>query len=571
MATFAEGFNSLLDNWLIEGGGDYWDTSDYYEYIPEGDYRRNGVFHDIGDIIGVIDLTQDGTGTHTFTLDNGNYAEFHFTNHYTGGAWGGIEWDIKLYEPNPEDPDNPVELGASAGYYSTANLTLGEYNQWVGEAGTGARLTFYNRYVENLNDSSKFDFEYGFCLIAPHVAEGVSYPIAGVPNPLDDDGVLPQHVKMSVDIATTEAETQETSARATNFLRWINGATEPKNEGGEDTEAGEEGTPAGGFTGGISWGSDGTVLPSLPSISLANCGIAGIYKVTAPQLASLSSFMWDNNFFTNIVKNMASPMENIIMFGIVPFTNFSTSAGNIVIGNVDTGISAMRLNTTFYELNCGTLHISEEYFSYADYEPYTKFWLFLPYIGFVDLPKDDVAKGGDLNVIYRFDVFSGACVAYLNCYSPKTKKWDILQAYEGNILTTLPITGANYTGMYAQLANALIGAAANIASENYAGLIGNAVQASTAKPQYMRSGGVSNVAGLMGVQHPYIVKAIPQVFQANTFKNHHGYISNLTVTINNQTGYVRGRINNTQLSNIAGATQTELDEIKNIIASGIFI
>ena len=566
MAKFAEGFNSLLENWLIEENGDYWDTSDYYEYIPEGSVKRSGVFHDIGDIIGVIDLSQNGTGTHTFTLENGNYAEFNFDNHYQDGAWGGIEWTIKLYSE-----DGQTELGGSSGSYNAATLSPGEYNQWFSPSGHGARLVFTTSYVQDLDTGEKFDFNYGFALIAAHVAEGISYPIGGIHNNLLPDGVPPQFVNMAIDSASTEEDTQQESSRATNFLTWINGATEPKEEPGEDTQAGEEGVPGGGFAGGIEWRSDGVTLPALPTLSLANCGIAGIYHVTGPQLAMVSRFMWDDGFFTNIVKNMASPMENIIMFGVVPFTNFQASAANIVIGNVDTGITAPRLTTTFYELNCGSVHVDELYHSYADYEPYTKYWLFLPYIGFVDLPKDDVARGGDLNVIYRFDVFSGACVADLNCYNPITKTWDILQAYEGNILTSLPITGVNYTGMYAQLATAALGAAANIATENYAGLIGNAVQASVAKPQYGRSGSISNVAGLMGVQHPYIIKAMPQVIEARTFKQHHGYISNLTVNIGNQTGYYRGRVNNTQLSNITGATNEELEEVKNILAQGIYI
>lgn len=568
MATFGEGFNSVITNWVIDENDDQIDATDMYFYFPEGSSYLHGEYKKRGTILAVVDLNHDGVTNYRCILSNGNYVIFTVDNHNpTGTAWQGCDIDYTLYLAD----DTQVFHGSTS--YSTANLSYGESAQWCdiySYAGTGM-ITFADWYTESFVEGyeGKSNFNYGFAMINQYCGEGIDYPI-GVPDINLESGVAPTFVDMHVDQCTLEEDVSDPSVEAEKWLQWLTGATEPKeDEPGEDTDAGVDNEPGGGTTS-VSFVTDSITLPGLPSKGIANSGLCGIYVVTGTQMRQLSQFLWSANFFDNIIKNMASPLENIISFGVVPWSHFNTTSSTIGIGNIDTGITASKLTNTYYSLDCGTVNVKEIYGSYADYEPYSKIWLYLPYIGMVDLPTDDVARAGSINVVYYFDVFSGSCVAHINCFT--NGAWNLLQEYEGNLFTSLPITGANYMQMYNQLAHSALGAAASIATENYGGLLMNAVQASTAKPQYARSGSVSNVAGLMSVQKPYIVKAIPVVVESKpAFKNTHGYVSNINVNVGSQKGYLRARVNNTMLTNIHGATNEELEEIKNLLAQGIFI
>lgn len=355
---------------------------------------------------------------------------------------------------------------------------------------------------------------------------------------------------------------------------WVSGGDMwfPSEDGDDQGGGGGSGSAGGGNSGDIAFESDDIGVPDLPTLDIASSGLCGLYHVTPTQLKDFTNWLWSDNFFDNILKNYSSPFENIISLGIVPFTQFDQAIEKIGIGNAKSEVDGFKLNKSFYKIDCGTIEVPEIYSTYADYEPYMKYWLYLPYIGIVDLPTDDVARGGSLNVTYHFDVFSGACVAFVVCTT--NGHTNVLHTYNGNILTTLPISGANFMQMYQQIAGAVVGVASGAASGGAGGAAVGAVKGIIdlmgAKPSYGRSGSISNVNGLMSEQKPYIIKAIPKIFESSLFKSQHGYISNLTVVIGAQSGFLSAQVSDTQLSSIP-ATREELNEIKALLAEGIFI
>lgn len=569
MSSFADGFNSVISNWMIDENTDQIDATDMYFYFPNGSSYLHGEYKKRGTVLATVDLNHDGVTNYRFELSNGNYAIFTVDNHNpTGTHWDGCTIDYYLYMAD----DTLVNHGRTS--YSTANLTYGEVAQWCdiySHDGIGM-ITFAEWYTESFHegDEAKYNFNYGFAMINQYCGEGIDYPI-GVPDSGLESGVPPTFVNMSIDQCTDEADVENPSLQADKWLQWLNGSLDPKTTPSEE-DSGQDMEQDGGFSGTIGYFTDSIVDDSLPSKSIANCGLCGIYEVTGTQLRQLAQFLWSSNFIDNIMKNMASPMENIISLGIVPFNGFSKTSSNIGIGNIDTGITASKLTQTNYILDCGSVSIGESYYGFGDYDPFTKYWIYLPYIGVVDLDSDDICRGGSVNVKYKFDVFSGACVAEIRCSDGVRGVWNTLHMYQGNILTTLPITGASYMNMYAQLASSMIGAAASIATENPIGLVNSAISALSAKPQYARSGSVSNVAGLLGIQKPFIIKATPQLVESKpVYKNTHGYVSNLKVNIGTAAGYLRGTINNTELNGITGATIDELEEIKELIGGGIYV
>jgi hypothetical protein len=256
-------------------------------------------------------------------------------------------------------------------------------------------------------------------------------------------------------------------------------------------------------------------------------------------------------------------MDNIISFQMVPLSvnQLSGSAGNINIGNLDSGLPALKkLTTTYYEINCGTIKVDEYYKSFADYSPYVQMHLSLPFCGITQIDPDD-CMNGYINVVYHVDVFSGSCVAFVRCFTHGV--WTVLQQHSGNIIAQFPVTGRDYSNVY-------IGAINAISSLSQGNLVGAMSSAANIKPSYQRSGGVTSVAGLMGVRMPYLIISTPKYIMASNFRDIKGYTSNLKVRIGDQSGFLQATGDNSELSSIP-CTEEERAYIRQMLSDGIYV
>lgn len=329
--------------------------------------------------------------------------------------------------------------------------------------------------------------------------------------------------------------------------------------------------PTGGTGGGGGYFSrpdEQVGVPSLPSVSVCDTGFVSLFNVTSGELQSLATYMWDNNFYNSIVKNFNSPMENIISLNMVPF-NPSGTSGNIVIGNLDTGIQSTKLATSYFHISCGQKNVSEYFRSFADYAPYTpSIGLFLPFIGVVSLSPDD-CMNGSIKVDYNIDVFSGACVAFVSCNTNGV--WHVLQQHQGTITCAFPLSGQNYMSVY----TGILGAASSMIGSKGLAAINSAVNSGASlmniKPEYQRSGNISSSAGMMGTQYPYLIFSTPQYIMAENFRDVKGYTSNLKCTVSSCSGFFQATADNSELSGISNATADELEMIRTILADGIYV
>lgn len=354
-----------------------------------------------------------------------------------------------------------------------------------------------------------------------------------------------------------------------NLLRMmLDESIMPDDEGGAPTG------DAGGGGGLYDYPYGAISIPNLPQFSVCDTGMIGLYNTTPSQMYQLSNKLWSQNFFDNIIKNFASPMENIISLHAVPFTVYGGTTQNIHIGNYDTEIPSNLLASSYFDIDCGTINITGAYKTFADYSPFTHISCYLPYIGVVDIPPDD-CQDGAINVRYHIDVFSGSCVVFISALI--RGQWTVVQQHQGDIITQYPITGADYTSYFMGRINAVVKAAsagAMFASVPTAGISAgiDAMQtALTAKPTYQRTGSMSSAAGLMGVQTPYLIFTKPNYIQAGNFREIKGYTSNLQCTIGEQSGFINASVENEKLEGFGTATDREKEMIKNTLAAGIYI
>lgn len=216
---------------------------------------------------------------------------------------------------------------------------------------------------------------------------------------------------------------------------------DPNQQGGTSETGGGRGT--------FDETSDVIPLPSLPSISAANSGLVTIFRPSLSELTALGKYLWTNitDFIENLQKMFSNPMDYFVAFHIVPCNPSVGSARIIKLGLWETSISMPPVTSQWYELNCGTVSLSEFWGSALDYAPNTKVSLFLPFIGSVTLNTDEV-MGRQVSVVYRIDLLSGQCVAMVTVNVRDGQAPSVLYQFTGECGVSIPLTGADWSRVY---------------------------------------------------------------------------------------------------------------------------
>ena len=317
-------------------------------------------------------------------------------------------------------------------------------------------------------------------------------------------------------------------------------------------------------------------FPPTPGWDPSDSGFLKIFIPSATTLGLLSSKLWDSNFFETLNKFIADPRDAIISLGCVPFNVTPAGTAEIKVGIIGTGVNSAYVDDPYVDIDCGSVAITPILDGYTDYSPFTDMYLYLPYVGSVQLDTD-IYMGKTVNVKYRCDILTGDCLAFVLVGG------SVKATYNGNIKFGVPITGADYTQMWntflSVTTGALLGAAGAAAAGAEAGAVdvaqgaikggaGKLSQSAGIKPQIQISGQVQSTNGLLGVQYPYIEIRRPNLCIPSGQKTIEGYPSLVSVTLSSLSGYTE--VEEIHLS-VPGATQEELEEIETMLKTGVII
>lgn len=338
-------------------------------------------------------------------------------------------------------------------------------------------------------------------------------------------------------------------------------------------------TGTGGGSGTFSDDSDNISIPSIPDIDpVLDSGFANAFKMSSSNLHALSTYMWSDAFdIESFKKIFANPMDCVISLTVIP-CNPSGTPSNIYVGNISTGVSGYKLTSQWYTLDCGTIYFTKYFGSYLDFEPYTTVSLYLPYIGTVPISTDDVQKltsdsdNGDIHVVYHIDVVTGTCVAYVQCNGT------IAYTFTGQCGVQIPFTGNDFTSTYQGILSAVGGIAKTISAfaggdigGGLSGITSTASSVIASKPSIGRSGNMGGTAGLLGVQTPYLIIRRPKQAVAFLENGFTGYPSHITYMISDLIGTGFTKCEEIILSGFEIALKEEIDEIMNLMKTGVYL
>lgn len=336
----------------------------------------------------------------------------------------------------------------------------------------------------------------------------------------------------------------------------------------DDTDLGDDSTPAGGG-GSFSYVDDNIDWPDLPVDSILSTDFIKLYHIDAAALTSIGNQLWSSNFFDTILKNYDSPFENIIALNILPFVVGGTP-GVVYIGNYDTSVGGDIINTQFVDLDGGTVRIPKIFGNQLDFSPASTAQIYIPFIGYRDIDLDDLS-GGTATLKYRVDVLTGNLLAMLRITQSDRYSHDSVEYwFNGNCATSVPISGANYMGLYSNIINGAMGAVGMAAGGNLIGAAGGVSSILTSKPTYQRSGNLSGNIGFMGQTRAYIMLNSPISSIAGNIKHLDGIQSNIYTAFSGLSGYQQIDSYTPSTALAAACTDEELTEIKNLLQEGVY-
>lgn len=319
-------------------------------------------------------------------------------------------------------------------------------------------------------------------------------------------------------------------------------------------------------------------FPDAPTISALGSGLVNIYSPDTTSLQNFTRWLWSSAYESNVIKNQASPMENIICFGFVP-VSIAKVASTITVGNVNSQVVCDAVATQYISIDCGSIDVPEYFGGFLDYN--ADYQIYLPYIGYKPMKVDDFTHGY-IHVKYWVDILTGVTQACIKC-KDKNGVGKVLYSYVGNCFTELPISGANFARMKQAQMNAVVGgissiatAGLNLATGNLAGavsgLIGGAMESKqmydNAKPDYEHGGGLSGNA-MFSVRYPYLIQTRYNAKYASNYKKLHGIPSKSFHYLKDLIGFTQ--IENVVIDSLTHCTKEEKDSIITMLKEGVYL
>lgn len=363
------------------------------------------------------------------------------------------------------------------------------------------------------------------------------------------------------------------------FIAFFKNATPDPHPPMEDTDPyakidGEGNIPGGGSVG----------IPNFPSLTATSTGIIGLFAPSPSQMQQLADYMWTDfggtgQDVTEVLKEIvealkraiSNPLNYVIGLNIIPSQGLSIGDSSVIkFGFTSTNVSMPRLSNQYFTVDCGSISFPPLCGdTFLDYAPYSKFSIYLPYIGVKDVDANDFV-GHTIGVIYHGDTVTGGVTAYI------TKDGSVMYQYSGCCALNIPLSSDNWGNTISaavQIATSLItagatGGAAGVAMAAAKGAASVAANPSLLSPQVSHSGAVSGGAGCMAVQYPFVIREAVRFHSTAGFNKFSGYPSYYNRSLGDVSGFTT--VLDVHLENVP-ATSVEISEIENLLKSGVIL
>ena len=346
----------------------------------------------------------------------------------------------------------------------------------------------------------------------------------------------------------------------------------------------------------------------IPVAAATRCGMITAFVPTWGEIQSVADALLDPNIFQILASTIVKPSDVIIGLSVFPCTIPANSSATVTASflglRISTGVIAHVADNQYVEINCGDLDINEYWGNCLDYNPYTNISIFLPFCGMYELDADEV-MGRTLNVSYRIDIFSGACLATIKIDG------SVFYQYTGQCSSQIPINSVSFDNFLSSMLDIGIATATGVAAVKGAGaavdaaskafseakssevkgafedyldakanytkvkehsgesLLGASVNGVMGgKGFYSHAGAVGGSPGFLAVKKPFVIIKRPEQVIPSMYGKFHGYPANTTANLSDLTGYTE--VSDIRL-NIPDATVDEIIECEQLLKGGVVL
>lgn len=354
--------------------------------------------------------------------------------------------------------------------------------------------------------------------------------------------------------------------------------------------------------------SDTIAQSAIPVAAATRTGMCTAYVPTWGEIKDVASALLDPNIFQILAQNVVKLSDVVIGLSVFPCAISATDTGTVkanVLGiEIGTGVVCHIADDQYVEFDCGSLTISEYWGNCLDYNPYTRISIFLPFCGMYELDTDEV-MGKTLNVSYRVDIFSGACLATIKIDG------SVFYQYSGQCSSQVPLSSVSFDSFLGSMLDIGIATATGVGAVGAAGAAvsqakgefgiarkkgvisasknvvesvdnynkvkeqsGNAIADAAvgavvgSKGFYQHAGAMSGSPGFLGVRYPYIIIKRPEQIIPRMYGKYHGFPANTSAVLGDLVGYTE--VNDIRL-NIPEATVDEIIECEQLLKGGVVI
>lgn len=314
--------------------------------------------------------------------------------------------------------------------------------------------------------------------------------------------------------------------------------------------------------------NDGGIIPHIDFSYISKRSMFNLYQVNQTTIKTLTDYLWSETFTNQLLKLYSNPMEAILGLYVLPVSASDVTKNvNVYVGNVDLNVNATLVNSYQQTYTAGVIDIAHYNHDVRDYSPYSQYFLYLPFIGIVELNADDVV-GSKLTIYYDFDLCTGSILARI--WVSRGALNACLYQFTGSCIYRLPVTQFDQANLVTVAANASLSALAG-------GLTGGTVRAgaqaiqqgfNSLQSHVTQGGSIGGNASIVASPYPYVIIKHRTPQTPTNFNKFYGRPTLKTVTLSKEKGFVK--VKDINLSNI-NLTSDELNELESILKEGVIL
>lgn len=292
----------------------------------------------------------------------------------------------------------------------------------------------------------------------------------------------------------------------------------------------------------------------------------------------LSSLFVDYMDFISNIRAYPFEVEKL-------YDNVYASPRDIPIGAfLPTGVRGLILKEPKPTILLNTFTIPRKYNNFLDYTPYTKYELFLPFYGIIELNINDKSMFNKIfNVYYTIDTYTGRAlitITYALDIDLGNTRETILTTCECKIGFDIPIGSTNTSDMIQNLAISGIGAVAGLYTGNFGMVtesVGNTMIATSTynslsnfKQRGAGKGSIDDNRNMLSLpQKVILIRTSPRVRNVTDYTFYFGLPLCQEHILSDLTGYTE--VGEIHLEDLRNATLEEREEIEELLKSGVIL